>query len=353
MKIGIYDPYLDTLGGGERYIFEIAKYLSLNNEVSIFWNDTSILRKVEERFGIVIENIRFENNIFSAQTPFSSRLIKTFSYDVIIYVSDGSIPPLFSKKNILLFQYPVNWVNNNLWYKLKLKRFNNVICYSDFVKKYIDSKLAINSTVLPPSVDLIDAKNSTKENIILTVGRFTEGLNNKKHDVMIEFFKEMFDGGFKDWELILIGSILPENKSFVKKLRGMAKGYPIKILENISNKEIKEYYRKAKIYWHAAGFDEDLEKYPERAEHFGISTVEAMSAGVVPVVFNAGGQKEIVVNEESGFLWNKREELIEKTIDLTKDKNLLLKLSRAASDHAKIFGRDKFYERLKNLVVDL
>jgi glycosyltransferase involved in cell wall biosynthesis len=37
-------------------------------------------------------------------------------------------------------------------------------------------------------------------------------------------------------------------------------------------------------------------------EHFGITIVEAMSAGCVPVVHDSGGPKE-VVNEETGFRW--------------------------------------------------
>jgi hypothetical protein len=55
--------------------------------------------------------------------------------------------------------------------------------------------------------------------------------------------------------------------------------------------------------WHATGYGFDAEQYPAKQEHFGMTTVEAMSAGAVPVVLNTGGQREIVTHGDDGFLW--------------------------------------------------
>jgi glycosyltransferase involved in cell wall biosynthesis len=54
---------------------------------------------------------------------------------------------------------------------------------------------------------------------------------------------------------------------------------------------------------------EDLERFPERAEHFGIATLEAMAFGCVPIVIRAGGQSEIVEDGRSGFLCSDTDEL--------------------------------------------
>ena len=43
MRIGIYDPYLDSLSGGEKYMLCAAAYLADEHEVLIFWNDETIL----------------------------------------------------------------------------------------------------------------------------------------------------------------------------------------------------------------------------------------------------------------------------------------------------------------------
>src|SRR5579883_3472191 len=92
MKIGIYDPYLDTLGGGEKYILSIASILSQDHDVFLFWDDKDILLKGSMRFHLDLSKIHITSNIFSAHTPFFARIGQTVSYDRIIYMSDGSIP---------------------------------------------------------------------------------------------------------------------------------------------------------------------------------------------------------------------------------------------------------------------
>ena len=80
------------------------------------------------------------------------------------------------------------------------------------------------------------------------------------------------------WQL----SVNPDEEELFSQFRKSAEGFPIEFLVNKKNDELWGIYSKAKIYWHASGFGEDLEAHPEFAEHFGISTVEAMGAGAVP-----------------------------------------------------------------------
>jgi glycosyltransferase involved in cell wall biosynthesis len=174
--------------------------------------------------------------------------------------------------------------------------------------------------------------------------------NYKKQDVMINLFKKMIDGGLKDWEFKLIVGVKEKDKEKFNKLKNMAKDYPIEIMENISNRKLWEYYSKAKIYWHATGYGENLQKYPEKAEHFGISTVEAMGSGCVPVVFNAGGQKEIVEDNKNGYLCASIGDFISKTNLLIKDEDLLKKISAESIKRADIFSGNRFCVELKALL---
>lgn len=354
MKIGIFDPYLDTLGGGEKYILDIASCLSKENSVFLFWNDSNILDKAKERFGVDCSAIKLKQNIFSPNaSPFPlKKLLESAKYDLIIYVSDGSLPFLLSKKNILLFQFPVNWVRGkNLIARLKFKKVDKIICYSYFVKRFLDRTFPKESIVLSPAIDLAKIKKGSKENIILSVGRFTKALNTKKQDFLIECFKKMCSEGLRGWKLVLIGSSLPCDKDFVESLSLRIKNFPIEIYNNASFKTLSGYYPKAKIYWHAAGYAEDLQKNPERAEHFGISTLEAMAAGAVPLVFNGGGQVEIVEDKKNGFLWDTQEELINKTLEIINNPKLFKNISGKAAERAMDFNNEAFCKRVNDLLI--
>lgn len=355
MRIGIFDPYLDTLGGGEKYILEAAFCLSKNHEVFLFWDD-DISKDALKRFDINLSNIKQVKNIFSKDTSFPKRLIESNKYDAILYLSDGSLP-IVACKLYVHFQFPVEWVNTNkIIVKQKTKRVNKFICNSEFTKSFIDKKFNTKSIVLyPPSYFLNEFPKinyKDKKNQILNVGRLQE-LNSgqffKKQDLIIKNFKNIYDSGFTDWQLILAVSYKIGAEKLVDKLKNLTGKYPIKILENCSKEEIRKTYLQSKIYWHASGFGEDLNKYPEKAEHFGISTVEAMINGVVPVVINAGGQKEIIKDEKNGYLWNTEQELLEKTQKLIKDQDLLIKLAMSAMNDAREFSTDRFCKEVNKI----
>lgn len=350
MKIGIYNPYLDTLGGGERYCFDIARCLVNYHDVEIFWDNPEILSRATERFHIDTTGMRVVKNIWKSGNVLT-RARQSRRYDVIFFVSDGSIPFVFSPKAFLLFQFPVPWVNGrDFLTKLKVSRITSMLCYSEFVKRHLDRTFGRGARVLVPAVDIALPAPSKKERLILSVGRFTTGMNTKKQDVLVSVFKRMYGGGLTDWKLVLAGGLLPSDTPFMEQLKEEARGYPIEIIPNASFAKLQELYGRACIYWHAAGFGENLETHPERAEHFGLTTIEAMSAGAVPVVFAGGGQKEVVADGVNGFLWKTEDELIRHTQLLGDDTKTWNRISRAARGRAKEFSRERFCSKLRELV---
>lgn len=355
MKIGIYDPYLDDMGGGEKYMLTLAESLSHNNQVSLFWDNKEELDLVLKRFSIDVSKIKISPNIFSNKVTFLKRALESRKYDVIILVSDGSFPILFSKKVFIHIQQPLLDAPVNLKTKFKILKINKVFCNSYFTKQYVDKKFRIDSIVVYPPVD-IHPKNIEKENIILHVGRFRAHhkkmkiVDYKKQSVMVEEFKKMVDLGLKKWKFIIAAGVKDEQTDEFEKLVKEAEDYPIEFMVNKTNQELWDIYSKSKIYWHASGYGEDLEMNPELAEHFGISTVEAMGAGVVPVVINAGGQKEIVTDNVNGFLWNNLGELKEKTNILIKEDKIWESMSEEAKKRAKDFSKERFADEVKRMV---
>src|SRR3989344_2982372 len=179
MRAAIHNPYLDTLGGGERYTMAFAAALvNLGFKVDVEWKDSSIGKKLQERFGIDLEGINFTPDVRRGS-----------GYDVCFWLSDGSIPTLGARKNFLHFQHPFKGVNGStLLNRMKLFRVNKIICNSNFTKKFIDEEYRVRSLVLYPAVGVDKIKPHRKENIILFVGRFSQLEQAKNQHVLVSAF---------------------------------------------------------------------------------------------------------------------------------------------------------------------
>lgn len=388
-KAAIYDPYLDTLGGGERYCLTVAEILSKNGyQVELLWDkDPEIISKAQARFSLDLSSVTlgkdffnlppgnidlFENNIDSArkysQPVNPPNLIKkindfivksknTRKYDLIFFLSDGSIPFLFAKKNLLHLQVPFHFqLNpiNRFLNKIKFLFISDTVCNSVFTQKFIEKFYSTPTVLLYPPVDIDKfSADHDKENIILSVGRFDNIMNAKKQDVLIEAFRTIYRyQATKNWKLILAGGSLQstQTNSYLNHLRNISQGLPVEFIVNPPFEDLKNIYQKSKIYWHAAGYEIDQETQPEFTEHFGITVVEAMSAGLVPLPVNKGGLPEIITDNLDGFLWNDLDQLISKTNLLIDSPQLLEQMRQAAIRKAQNYSKSNFQSNLLKLI---
>ncbi|HUW22056.1 MAG TPA: glycosyltransferase family 4 protein [Candidatus Bathyarchaeia archaeon] len=350
MKAVLFDPYLDTLGGGERYFLTLASYLTdMNWQVDILWPDMNTIKKAQQIFAIDTERVKILDI-----NPNEIKLLKKIEimrkYDLSFFISDGSIPFLFAKKNFLHFQVPFHNIRRNKLAELiKFKFINEIISNSYFTKLFIDKQYSIKSQVIYPPVTVDKLSPGKKSNIILSVGRFTDLLHNKRQDVLINIFIRLIASRKDSWKLVLAGND-KEGKKFVENLKKASLGYPIEVLTNVSFTQISELYRRAKIFWSATGYGIDEGKSPEQVEHFGITTVEAMAAGCVPIVVGKGGQKEIIDSGRNGFLWNNIDEAQTFTRQLIEDEILWQKLSQNAVYESQKFSKDRFCKSYEKII---
>ncbi len=345
LNIGIYNPYFDGLGGGERYTLTLAGYWARSHDVSLFWDDPKIVGLAEKRFGIDLTNVRVTPNIFKNANIFE-KLWKSRNYDLIFFLSDGSIPGSLAKHNILHFQVPFASVLADPW---KLKRYDAIVCNSEFTKNELDPQVSERAMVIyPPVQQIVERPGLKKKQQILSVGRFTNYFQAKKQEVLIDtFIQGLKLGKFAHWELILAGGLLPSDQAYFEKLQKKVRGAPIRLLPNIQNEELVTLYRTSQIYWHASGFGEVS---PTKMEHFGITTVEAMSAGVVPIVYGAGGQLEIVSDNDTGMIWKTPSELIKKTYSLITDTKKRARIAERGILRAKDFSERAFIRAFDALI---
>lgn len=355
MRVGIYTPYLDSFGGGERYMLTIAEVLSSNNRVDLLLDShlqSLITEKIKsdlgKRFNLNLSNVNLRNAPLGRAASFLNKTFFFKKYDLLFCLTDGSIFYSTAKKSVLHFQVPFkNSVTKTFWGKKKLSSWDIAICNSKFTQNIIEKEWPIKSQVLYPPVEVEAITPLAKKKQILSVGRFASFSKSKKHEEMINAFRELYETGkISGWSLHLAGSIEGDD-GYVEELKNLSKELPVSFYPNCPFDDLVKLYGQSSIYWHAAGFGEDD---PVKMEHFGISTVEAMAGGCVPVVVNQGGQTEIVENKVSGFLWNQINELKDFTISLIEDHDLWKKLSDEAIKRSKVFSKKTFEDNLIKLL---
>ena len=233
-----------------------------------------------------------------------------------------------------------------------LDTYTAIWSISEYTTKWIWRYWKRDSSILYPPVNVESYTGGEKRPQILNVGRFFAGNHNKKHSVMVEAFKRMVDQGLTGWTLHLAGGTTSgeEHKAYLDNIIEQSDHYPITIHPDIPFPELAELYSTSAVYWHASGFGEDDQREPEKYEHFGITTVEAMAAGCVPVVIAKGGQPEIVQHGKNGFLWNTLEELQQSTLQLMQDSALASSLSQQAVQDSRQYATDAFCRRVNQLI---
>jgi len=254
---------------------------------------------------------------------------------------------------LFLITYPMH-------YKF-LDTYQKIISISKYSSFWIKRFWNKDSTILFPPVDTESFKsggNNKKEKAILSVGRFfPEHHNKKQYELAATFIKmiEKYPMVMKGYILYLAGGVsgISEHLEYIERIKKLSAGYPIKVLPNVSFKELTGLFKKSSIFWHASGLGEDENAHPEKFEHFGITTAEAMSAGCIPVVINKGGQKEIIEDGVDGFFFNDLQELSDQTLKIIRDEVDSLKIRENAVKNCQKFSNNSFEEELLSIIKEV
>jgi glycosyltransferase involved in cell wall biosynthesis len=229
-----------------------------------------------------------------------------------------------------------------------LEHYQRVIANSEYTRTWIQRYWGVDADVLFPPIRVHELRPGPKRPRILSVGRFfARGMGHSKKQLeLVEAFGRMMRRNpLEGWELHVVGGVEPSHQPYLDEIRKAAEGLPVRIHPNAPRPLVEELFASSSLFWHATGLGEDEERQPWVFEHFGITTVEAMAAGCVPVVIDKAGQREIVRHGVDGYRWSNLDELESYTRSLARDDDLRNRLAASSVERARAFSEEAFAAR--------
>ena len=319
-KVAIVHEWLSNFAGSEKVTSAMVKLLPEADLYSIvdFLNDKDRQKMLNGKHArtTYIQKFPFARKNFRFYFPFLLHAIRALNfraYDLILTSSHAFAHSIKMHKNNLQICYchsPMRyiWSMQDLYFRANgfdkmifsllpkiYARYLRKIDYrtaqtvdyfianSRFTAERIEKFYNRKSTVIYPPVDIERFPlQKEKQEYYLTASRL---VCYKKTDVIVKAFTKM-----PDKKLVVLGS-----GKYLKDLKAMATPN-ITFIPFQKFEKFNEYMRNARAFLFAA------------EEDFGITMVEAQACGTPVIAFDKGGANEIVIDNQTGILFDKQED---------------------------------------------
>ena len=321
MKVLLISPTQSGIGGTAKHVQGLTDFLkSENHSVKIISS--------ENTFTIPIKKLKNPSFMLSAflKTKFSK------NYDIVHAhhpIGALSFKGTNAKKVVTfhaVFSKQIGMLHGDVAYDLSHKYEQNALDWADAItagsKDAFDyySNLGYNVHYIPNAIDI----NSLPTNI------------NKKYKKQIVFVGRLSkEKGIES--LIKLSDILPNDIHLIIIGAGPMENEIKKISKSHSNIDFQGYLPKNEVIPLIRGSTALIQ--PSLAEGISSTLLEAMSCKIPIIASDVGGNKELIINNENGFLIDPKsvEELNEKIIQLCENENLVAKFGRKSSELVKHF----------------
>src|SRR6267143_992392 len=365
MKILLVHPRLSVKGGGERVaIHSILAATKAGHEVSLlseefdeasfedFYGCPGIFDKVNRSYYPAFKPVLGPRFLLYQRLLYHwlriKKAVSQDSFDIVLSTQDiGYVPS--TRAHVVQYCYFPEYFSHlqtgsaspvwrlyyrpaSAYYRDRVRRVRILLSVSDFTRGFVEKKWERDSrTVYPPCpVEAFSelSKVQPRENLVVTVGRIVP---EKRFHLFVELARIVPKTRF-----VAIGSLSDDASTYFERLKRTAP-------ENISFvlsplRKVKDLLGRAMAYVHCA-----------ENEHFGITIVEAMAAGCVPIVHDSGGPREIVTSDV-GFRWNNLLTAAGQLKMLTENDHYRRELSGAASIRARKFRPEVFESEITKIL---
>lgn len=301
MNIGIIHGFVGGGGGTEKTLLAILEALEeTNHKVTLYTFSKPKLnfKKITIKSVIPISIPTF--GLY--QRLMESKLVeKAKNEDILIQASGGFVVPENPKQKIVIYchsdfsselekiitKYKGIWAKYYKIYYEKIKQSlekinqENVLLISNskYVQNSIEKIYGKKSSLLYPPLDLSEFNQSiSKKKYLITISRFSA---EKNLEFVIDVMKDL------SADSIIIGNTKTKSNEIYynlldSKIKKETHSSNIILLKNISRKNLLTHLLESKVYFHAS------------PETFGLTIVEGISAGCVPIVPNNSAHMETV-----------------------------------------------------------
>ena len=359
MKIALCSDYFyPIINGVTKHIEQLANNLEKNgHEVVII---TKKSKYDDSKHGLTVKRVSsYFNTNKTLDIPYSyefEQVIRQIKPDIIhahhcfspLSISAIAIGNRLGIKTVLtnhtiqfLYDYDYIWKPSSYVlfpYRKYIKKADTIIAVSKAAKEFIAHFTKHKIKIVPNAINVADFSTKNKEfdgQTILFVGRF---VYRKGFHILLESMRQVVKKN-KNAKLIIVGSgyMKPVIKLLISTLELKNN---IIIKENITDKEKIKLYQEANVFVAPSIF----------GESFGIVLLEAMAAKTPIIATNHGGMKEVITNNKTGILIDKRAAaLTTEILKLLQNKSLSKKISSRAYKEVKKYDWKRVTKQMEKL----
>lgn len=320
MQIGIIHPFFDVTGGAEQTTLAlIDKLKTTDNLVTLYTVEPPFIAETGN-FKMHITKKKKFPSLWRYQRMLEIKKLfhESQRNDLILVMGGGLLLERTSVKRVLVYCHSTFLEENNfaqrkfggmkgIYYKILQKNIRNslscihdrnveLISNSEYTRKEISKQFGKDSSIVYPPVNInrfLKFFDSAKQKNVITISRYSP---EKKLDEAVEIARE---GRFA---YTIVGNAKYDSQlKLFEAIKSQQGGSDIKFYCNIPHTEMEKLLVSSKVYFHTS------------KETFGISVVESIAAGCIPIVPDNSAHKETVPFDQLRF--DGKEDAIKKLQD--------------------------------------